>query len=430
MTSPVNFGNFSPPQVVPARDEGWGDLARILVSVAQGRQQIAARRDELALQRDKFKHDVEMDKPEKERRLKELERASNATEAADIVAQRLPGLLLAPGDRAENLTKLRVELIQGNRKLAPFISAALDAQVKGLEDAATGIAQRRTAESTARVTTETEPERIAKPKVDLAASRVVLETARIEQGLEQLRKDRDPQRIQTALAAWEFVPTWAGARKVAGLAPGGIPDNAVRPKDAGAGGARMQDLAAIGQLATLGNAMIEAVPDAPVLLSKLRMSAGQGPLGTLMSEGAAALTSPAQRQLVQGYLMLGTAFGKYITGQQSSEREAQRLINITAEPSSADPATREQYRLVRRGIVSIINQASQGQLTPSAAAALIAEQANTLQLSPAIRRQLEQMKAEAARYERTGQPIGKTDSGRIPLTPADALISGRVRVAP
>lgn len=446
MTAP-NFGSITPAQLVqtPQPRSNFGETAQLLMAIMQGREQLAMRRQELELERQRTEASIAEGaertagaKEERKRAQIEFEQKQMDLEARDIVATAMGGLTTVPGGiTPEAIEKLRVDLIQKHKKHAPWISAAVTQQARGIDEMRAAIAQRRTEEVRADVAEKTKQDEIEAKKLGVDNARLAIEINQQQKRMNAMELAYPGSRTAQAVQAWQQGGEPFGKyRKLFGVPAiaGGIGDTEVFVDGSATGSGTAQRTAeATGTQILLANTLINNAAVKPTLWTKLRISSGQGTFGRFLDEALAAGSSPEQQQLAQGALLFGAAFGRWVSGQASSEREAQRLANIIIEPSSADDATRAQYRAVRESITQIIVQSSQGQLTPTIAADLVTEQLGKLQLSPAQRKELEKIKADAARYEKTGKLVG-TPSPRdsvVPKSQAEIQLQGYgITIAP
>src|SRR3990167_3135344 len=239
MTSPISFPNIAPRQLVQ-RDSPLAGLGEFLLTLSNNRKQLALERERLDLEKQRTASGLEVDKLSRDKTKREMELREKKFSAAEIAERYVHEALLTPGMTPEKLGTLRVRMIQENKKLGPFVSAAFDERFDTSQKLLQGIAQRRTAESSAAVATATQPERIKAPKVSLQVAEQQLRSAEVTHQIEVLRRDRDPARVNGAAALWQMGGTWGRARKTFGLAPGGIADDEIAPTtpDA-AGGTRL-----------------------------------------------------------------------------------------------------------------------------------------------------------------------------------------------
>lgn len=448
MTGP-SFPSIAPSQVAGAPREsplaGFGEFFAMLL---QQRQQIAQQREQLALERQRTEASVKAAgtqdaaaKLEIKQRLEAMDRTDAELAAKDFVEEAYARTVMAPGGINEgNLNAARVRLVQEGKSLGmPLhtLLGAFDARVNQNQELAANIVQRRSNVVAADVAEATKADVIEQRKLGTENARLAIEVNRQQKAMNALALAFPGERTSQALSAWQQSGEPYGKfRKMYGLRSieGGIGDTEVFAGGSGAaGGAAQRTAEATGTQILLANTLINKAAAKPTLWTKLRISSGQGTFGRVLDEMLAAGSSPEQQQLAQGALMFGAAFGRWVSGQASSEREAQRLANIIIEPSSADRATRAQYRAVRESITQIIVQSAAGQLTPTMAADLVVEQLGQLQLSPKQRAELEKIKVDAARYERTGKLVGTPNprDSIVPKSQAEIQLQGYgITIAP
>lgn len=426
MTAPINFPSISAPQLVDSRSQLEG-LGEFMLALQQGRQQIAQARERLALERQRTEDQLKNSEENRSASAEDRKRAKDkfdqeqrVLDAADLVHGKLAELRATGQWAPEHINKAFVGLVQSNKKLADEIGSVFWPSVGKQEQAVTEIAQRRSAEVAANVAEQTERTTVEGARTALANARVALNINQIQQGLLTLQQQRDPSRVAVAENLFARGIPWGQAREAAGLAPGGIPDDAVLP-GAGTGGAQATAMAPIASMFKLGKTMVDAAGNSGLTdLSAFRLTTRIQTLDLALNK----LTSPEQRQQVQGFRLMGTAFGRYISGQQSTDREALRLMNILAVLKSDDTETRAQKRAVVDIIGNVIDAAAQGTMSPVAAMDMIIGAARERGMSGRALELMRQQRADAARFEtrqtRPGATRAPADAARRPGDTAPA----------
>lgn len=426
MTAPLNFGQINSPQLIqqqgaPEHDHGILDVARLMFSVQEARQRIAMEKQRITLEAQRTEADVAQSTQataESKQRVKnqqlEFEEKMADLEAADIAAQHFSGLVTMPGGiTQENVIAARTSLVASvDPKMLSRVLAKFEPTVNNATQTLTSIAQQRTARTQARVSEAVAPAAISEANSRAAA-------ANSDAILADLRVKRDPARVDAAvqIAMRGRVP-WTIARQAAGLGPGGMPEEFVFPQDKSAAQSQLEPIA---QLATLGNSILESVGDIPVTEAGAVLRQTNS---ALVDMALNRLVSPQQRQLVQGYRMLGSAFGRYISGQQSTDREALRLMNMLATSPGDDPNTRQQKHFVRNAVVATLNQAAQGLIDPVQAMDTIIEAASSVGASPALLKELRQQRGDAMKFRRTNAGLSRANSAMrgTAANPVDSLV--------
>lgn len=397
MTAPIRFPDIPSQMPIRApRDDSANDLAQLLITIAQGRKQLAHKGEELKLQREEFEQRkseagarTEGTRLDNEKKKRELEIADLRQQAEELVADALPGLLTNPEGRTPKaISELRVRLIQGNKKIAPYVDEAFTAVLKDTETLEGLIAQRRQGVANAQKAEATAPlaEKREKAEIDNFARMTAASQAAI---------------TKSAFDAWQnSTQPWGVVRKEFGLPKGEMDDNAVfvDPAKAGQGGATREQAARAAPLAT-------QMRISGALIDVLEGKRGLGLLGSVKRSMKAGLTStlankalsPEQRQLVQSTAAFSDAYRFYISGQQSADVEALRMMNTVVPEYGDDADTRRQKRLLRAVQTSAVEEVAAGAISPLDAAERILIEATNLDMPAPVLAVLRAQRNDAAR---------------------------------
>lgn len=178
------------------------------------------------------------------------------------------------------------------------------------------------------------------------------------------------------------------------------PNAAISPEQAGgSGGEAARKASQLGRMMQLSNSLIESVEDKTggiTIRASLLRSTKSNALDIVLN----SVISPEQRQLVFGYRAFGDAFRFSLSGQQSSDREALRMLNTVAAQASDDRETRRAKRLLRNVMTQATLDAAAGMITPTAGMDNIIEQATMLNFPEWKMEIFRQQREEAAAYER------------------------------
>lgn len=260
-----------------------------------------------------------------------------------------------------------VELfVQGVQSLGQSLSAP--------SRIATEAAGARTAGAQADVATATVPQQIAAPELQnqlIAAQTANVEAAtqetQLDNALQRLRQQRDPERVDRATALWRLGGlTWQAAREAAGLAPGGIAENATyTPTDPVAQSEQQGKARNFALQMIPANATVNALTREGARVSiptAIQRAAQSNALGVAINQ----MQDPIQRQLLQAGLQYVMSYRFFMSGQQSSDREYLNMIKLTLEMSGDDDETIRQKRVMRQLQINAVSDVAGGQVDPVA----------------------------------------------------------------
>ena len=211
----------------------------------------------------------------------------------------------------------------------------------------------------------------------------------------RLRNEHDPARVAQARALWESGNlTWGEARSAAGLGKTeGMPDEAVFSRPGGTGqNAEIMKNQGFAAMMEQTNNMMVAMEAEGVDLSFV--GSLQRQTGSATFEALANMTlSPKQRQYIHAQRIFGDAYRFSLSGQQSSDREALRMLNSMVGQVGDDPATLANKAALRNVMIQVTKAKAGGGITavPGAQmglnAAKLTGDADTIDLFEGILRQ-------------------------------------------
>lgn len=425
MTAPISFPSISPPNVVK-RESDFDDFAQLMVAIMQGRQQLGLRKQEIELERQRTASSIEEAgqrtaesrarmKADEEKRKQELE----AIDAGRIASRYLADAMLESGGNLtpEVLNRARAGAYKENPKLGELIFNKFDAQVQGMEQARTALAERRIKEPAAEVAPENVQLGLQKGRLEVQRAQVALSTDQIQQAIEGARLQLDPQRAQIAEAHMSRgVPAGQAYRLAGAKLPVGIPENFVHP-DADATGRRSAAQERAGPLLNMfrvGRAVAEGAGAVPLtFLNTWRTRSNSG-----IVEGLAnVVSSDKQNQLVTGYRLMANAFRFSISGAASAVAEENRLAAILTPVVGDNDDTLRAKKLLWDAVEGAMADASTGATTPVNAMDRIIEIAKQNKAPPATLRVLQQQRADAQKFEQSS--AYKVRTGAQSSAPAD-----------
>jgi hypothetical protein len=206
-------------------------------------------------------------------------------------------------------------------------------------------------------------------KLNLQRTETALAGDKVTVALDRMKLDRDPARVNSANSLWQSgAMPWKEAREAAGLAAGGIPDDAmfVDPAAAGrAGGAEAQKKLGFAIQMQSSHAIINQMVDATGGLKFLPSIQRQTQSSIIDATINLINKDPNQQRLVQAHRMFGDAYRFSLSGQQSSDREALRMLNAVAEQVGDQPETITQKKLMRETMIQLTFDAANGLITPT-----------------------------------------------------------------
>lgn len=374
--------------------------------------------------------------------LEELKQKDIQLRASDLATERFISTLTSPeGLSAENISSAREELIRkGEKEISSEALVAFDALITANTEQQRRQAVATEAEVDARVAVETAESnilagqqadelieaQIGQAQAATTASEAATEASQVDARLGELQEELDPVRVARAQSLWMTGNlTWGQARQAAGLKAGGIPDDEkFDPTKArvstGSGGEAARKAGTFGRLMQTSNATInrlEASTGGITSLASIQRQTKSAVLDIVINR----FLSPEQQQLVNAHRTFGDAFRFFVSGQQSSDREALRILNSVAGQAGDDPETLRQKRFMRNVMTQMALDAASGIVNPVEAMDEIIEQARITGMSPAAMRVFREQRADAVTFMR------RRAAGRGPLilndqpTTADSL---------
>lgn len=362
MTAPISFPTLQAPQVATRRSSNIDGLAELLVGIAQHRQQLALQRDQLDLERQRTEDQLANSSEnraasaqERKQKQQEFDQKQQALQSQDIAETEIGNMLQLGGITPDRMNEARARMLETakQKKLPPtMLLGALDEAVQRNEKTFAEIAQRKTAESGARVATATEAPTIARAKTDAATADVNLDNAKLERTLRTLQTQGfDAQRLAAAndYAKTSGLP-WGVVRKQFGLPfiTGGVPDTFMFP-DAKAGHNAQSEQAA--QQLRLANDGINALGNKGLsVASYASLSAGSWTAGAIN-----ALSSRDQQELAAAYSQFIAPIQAVLVKGAASDKDVQRMQRAYVTLDSDATEVRAQKALVRTALAESFN---------------------------------------------------------------------------
>ena len=466
MTAPIVIRRKGPLEGLPQA------LSPLLNALAQ-RQQFGLERQRLEIERQKAEASIAQagaataeSRGRTKKLLEELKQKDIQLRASDAASERFISTLTSPeGLSAENISAAREELIRkGDKEISSEALVAFDALITANteQQRQQALAARETTE--ARVAAETAEDRIrAGQQADelvlsdiaqreaavrasdaaVQASEAATEASQVDTRLGVLQEERDPSRVARAQSLWMTGNvTWGQARRTAGLAPGGIPDNEIfdptkATAAAGTGGEAARKAGTFARIMQTSGARINALEESTGGITSLA-SIQRQTKSAILDVVINRFLSPEQQQLVNSHRQFGDAFRFFVSGQQSSDREALRILNSVAGQAGDAPETLRQKRLMRNVMTQMALDASAGILTPVEAMDEIIEQARLVGMSPRAMSIFREQREDAVRFQ-TNRAAGRgplilnenpttADSLAGSVATVDSLINNRFEV--
>ncbi len=383
--------------------------------------------------------------------LEDLEQQNVQLRANDLASERFISILSGPGGLTpETAAAAREEIIRkGDKEISSEALVAFDALIASNTEQQRKQAEAARTTTEARVAEETAEDRIRAGQqadelvlADIAqreaavkasdaavqASEAATEANQVDTRLGVLQEERDPNRVAKAQSLWMTGNiTWGQAREAAGLAAGGIPDDEIFDPTkakvtttAGSGGEAARKAGTFARLMQTSGARINELEESTggiTSLASIQRQTKSAVLDVVINR----FLSPEQRQLVNAHRQFGDAFRFFVSGQQSSDREALRILNTVAGQAGDDPETLRQKRFVRNVMTQMALDASAGIISPVEAMDEIIEQARIAGMSPKAMAVFREQREDAVRFQ------ANRAAGRGPLilnenpTTADSL---------
>ena len=359
---------------------GWGQQIQEglapLINAIFARQQLGMERQKLEIERQKAEASIEQSgaataesKARTKATLAELEQKTLDLQARDLAAQQFITLSTDPtGFSPESIARLQADLMRrGDTKVREPALTAFNQMVTDREKMLTEAAGRQSAQVEATVDRETQAARIEAGQMagqiaqaELGAAQTAQRANVADARLKELEATRDPQRVARAQAIWELGRTWGEARKAAGLAAGGIPDDAVFSMGEGVkldeAGRNAQNFAI--QMVP-ANAIVNSLTRNGVrvdITTAIQRAANSNTLGVAINE----VKDAEQQQILQAGLQYVMAYRFSMSGQQSSDREYVNMMKVTLELPGDTDETIRQKRVMRQLQIEAVIKKAQG----------------------------------------------------------------------
>lgn len=124
-------------------------------------------------------------------------------------------------------------------------------------------------------------------------------------------------------------------------------------------------------------------------------------MGAMVLNG---LIPPEQQQLIQAQFAWTNSYRYLVSGQQTSDREFNVILNTVSESSFDSPEVKAQKRAFRHVMTEAAHDLSTGNLLPTQAAGKVLQQAQAMGLDPRLLQVLQQHMTDAAKFEASGAP--------------------------
>lgn len=418
MTSPIQFPAIQPAQAVAPQPSPLEGLGEIFLHIVQQRQQIETERQRIGLERQRTEAQLasgQITDAEHKQALKNSLREFDLREqkvAGAAIAERYFTPLVAANtlDRA-SFDKAMVAATHDKEAKGrePYITEAFRAFEKDQIQVHTELAQRRIAEVGANIAEATPAAQITKAKAD---ARTAVARANIEQAMEKL----GPGDRASMMRGLESGQPLGIIRKLHGIGPiAGVSDDYTIPQPSGKPSATQEHAGPLLTQWRSSRAVVEGAGAQSLnFVSSMRGKMGIGGIDYTLSK----LTNEKQRNLLTGLRGMSEAYRFYVSGQQSSELEAGRLMALLV-PTDNKPETLRVKRFLWDTIDQAMSAAAQGQTTPSGAAQQILDAALANKMPQATVKILRQQRDDARKYEASAQ--FKLLSGQQPVAPRDAF---------
>lgn len=346
----ISFPTVAPPQAAPQRRSDLDGLAELLLAVTQQRRQLAMQREELNMRKQEFEQrklegGVRMEgaKLENEQKRKEIELAETQQKAREIVTDALPRLLMKESYTDADVSALRVELLQQNKKIAPYVDEAFSLALKNTEQAKAALVERAMRESQGRVQAQTEATQVQRAKTEAQNAIVELDLNRVRKAIADAQLAFDPQRIAIATSVMGNGANAGTAFRLAGVPlPAGIDPNYVLPSEL-TGKQTDQTRRAEGLLAGFRLARQQATAIGPVPLTFINSvrarTKGDGLIGGTIASFANVISSDNQQKLFNAYNTMSQMWRFHVSGAASALGEASQLMQLIAPLTGDKPET-------------------------------------------------------------------------------------------
>jgi hypothetical protein len=428
MTSPIVIQQ---PGFGQAIQEGLAPLINAIFA----RQQMGMERQKLEIERQKAEASIAQagaatseSRARTKATLAELEQKNLDLRARDLAAQQFITLSTDPsGFSPEAVARLQADLMKrGDTKVREPALAAFNLMVGDREKMLSEAAKRQSAQTEATVDTATQGARIEAGQLagqiaqaQLGAAQTAQRANVADARLKELEATRDPQRVARAQAIWELGRTWGEARKAAGLAAGGIPDDAIFSMGTAVkldeAGRKAQNFAL--QMVP-ANAIINSLTRNGTrvdITTSVQRAANSNALGIAINE----VKDAEQQQILQAGLQYVMAYRFFMSGQQSSDREYLNMMKVTLElPGDTDEVIR-QKRVMRQLQIDAVGKAAEGTVSPVAVLDETIQQMRLEGMEPRFIAAMQHERNLAANNERR-KAAGVADTLSVSRSPGDS----------
>ena len=388
------------------------DISQQVLGFFLEREQVDLQKKAQAQREKEFKFEQEQAQTEAKRlEAERMAQAQGATAVLQLIGQSRPdvaqaGQGLSPGalpgfvngalGSLESLSGIRNTDTdtRGGEIANQFDEASLDARLEaiGLGNRATevGINATKAGISDTEAATKVKEAQVANIQVQTELGR--------------LQRDQDPGRVAQARALWETGNmTWEQAAGTAGINPGTIPpDSFYTPLTSGSsaqGGEAARRASSFFRQMSVSNGLINSIvaeTGGISFLASMQRQTGSATLDAILNQ----VVDPKQRQLVNAHRSFGDAYRFFVSGQQSSDREALRMLNTVAEQVNDDEGTIQQKRLMRNVMLQAAQDAAAGALDPVQAANRVLAQAEAIGMNADAMAVFREQQAEAVEYKK------------------------------
>ena len=431
VSSPINFPTLSAPQVVQRKHSELDGFAEFLNTLSEQRNARAVQREQLDNARRNLDSNLETDKLSRKKTEREMEIQELRLNAEDIADRYAREATTTPGLDENGVSEIMGRMLSTeDRKLAPYLGAAFARQVGEHQQMLASVAERKRTQIGAEVAGKTKDATVSKAltdaeraTTDLKRAGVELETARIQKAIADVERVYGPARAGLAQAALLNGAPLGQAYRISGVPvpPGVDPNWTIPGKDGGAKTEQQRKLEGTAGLATLGNSLIEAAGDPEISRFGAIMRRG-GPIGKWTQDLGVHKLSDAERNALTGYRMLGEAFALYVTGQQASGEQINRLVDVVSKQPKERGKVAEDRAFVRQAVVNLIQNAAAGG-SAGAGMAEIAKSAKARGLDDRTIKVLEVFAKQAQAHDVLKQ-VTATQA------PGDATVRGRFSAPP
>ena len=378
-----------PITVLPGTGQGLSPLIQALIS----KQELDLRKEDQKLREKDFKLKQQEYQDEQERLRHDQEVAmQTAKSLIPIIAMRDQAL-------AQQLRMTPPQALPG------AVSGGLEALGSLAQTRATTAGAART-ELETDIETEVRPETVAFRRGQVLQQFAETQGMTIQNALGQARQENDPARVAQA---WDLMQTgeltWGQASAASGVSSDAIPsDFRLNPLAAGSGSESAVKAGSLYNSMKAADGTINQMVDAGTNLG-LMGSIHRSATGPITSWASGLFTDDDERKLIQAQKSFADAYRFFISGQQSSDAEAARLLFTMLENPGDGPETIRQKRFMRQLTIGMAQQVANGALDPVQAAQRLLDTAISQDLPEEQIAVFRQQLTEAAEYTERGGPF-------------------------